>query len=274
MELGLQGKTILITGASGGIGYVTAQQLAIEGANLILQYFSNETSIKQLSEELLKSDIEFLCCKVDLSNEEEIRHMFRQAREKFGRIDGLVNNAGIWPPQDSPIHEMETSRWDNTLSVNLRSIFLCSKYFMQNLVEYPSDYASIVLIGSTAGVVGEAFHIDYSASKAALHGFMLSLKNEIVHISKFGRVNTISPGWTITPMAREGLKDTKAVTKVLRTMALRKIGKAKDIANSIVFLLSDQVSGHISGQNIVIAGGMEGRLLHSTDDIDPQKAVQ
>jgi 3-oxoacyl-[acyl-carrier protein] reductase len=267
MDLRIKGKTFLITGASGGIGQITAKILADEGANIVLHYFRNEESIKKLSQELDGKQTNYIACKADLSNEGEIINMFDSAKVKFGRIDGLVNNAGIWPSTDTPIHEMSTKQWDNTLSVNLRSIFLCTKYFLRNLAEYPGENASVVLIGSTAGVFGEAWHIDYSSSKAALHGFMLSLKNEIAYVSMHGRVNIVSPGWTRTPMAREGLKDTQAVKRVLQTIPVRKIATAEDIANTIAFLLSDSASGHISGQNIVVAGGMEGRLLYQPEQI-------
>lgn len=263
MDADLDNKTFLVTGASGGIGISIAKLLAKEHVNLILQYFTNKTSIENLTKELNETNIRFIICKVDLSKEKDIIIMFQEAKEAFGRIDGLINNAGIWPSLDTPIYNMTTEQWDRTISINLRSIFLCSKYFLQNLLEFPGDNASIVLVSSTAGVFGEAGHIDYSSSKSALHGFMLSLKNEIVKICKYGRVNSVSPGWTRTPMAEEGLKDKNAVEKVMQTMALRKIASSDDIANTIIYLLSDRLSGHASGQNIIVAGGMEGRIIHS-----------
>ncbi|MHA2169052.1 MAG: SDR family NAD(P)-dependent oxidoreductase [Candidatus Kariarchaeaceae archaeon] len=260
MNLGLAGKTILVTGASGGIGNKTAEVLLNEGANVILHYNTNQAGLDNLLTE--NHQRQTLIHQANLSLAKEVESLFSAANSSFGRIDGLVNNAGIWPENDTPISEMTEEQWDRTMAVNLRSMFLCTKYFAQNLIKYPGDTASVVLIGSTAGVFGEAGHIDYASSKAALQGLMLSLKNEIIKWSKFGRVNTISPGWTNTRMATEGIADQKLTEKVFKTMPLRKIAQPIDIANTIVHLLSDVASGHVSGQNIVIAGGMEGRIIH------------
>jgi 3-oxoacyl-[acyl-carrier protein] reductase len=121
---------------------------------------------------------------------------------------------------------------------------------------------SLVLVGSTAGVFGEAGHTDYAAAKSAiLGGLLLSLKNEIVRIAPLGRVNAVAPGWTESPMTR-GLVDDDRVHEVTRTMALRKVAQPEDVAAQIVALASDEISGHVSGQVVVVAGGMEGRTVH------------
>ncbi|MHA2254297.1 MAG: SDR family NAD(P)-dependent oxidoreductase [Candidatus Kariarchaeaceae archaeon] len=216
MDLGVTDKTIVVTGASGGIGNKTSEVLLNEGANVILHYNTNRNRLDKLLTD--KHQQQILIQQADLSVGEEVKSLFAEGNSPFGRIDGLVNNAGIWPENDTRISEMTEGQWDHTMAVNLRSMFLCSKYFTQNLIKYPGDSASVVLIGSTAGILGEAGHIDYSSSKAALHGFMLSLKNEIIKWSKFGRVNTISPGWTNTRMATGGITDPELLEKVFKTM--------------------------------------------------------
>ncbi|MHA2032518.1 MAG: SDR family NAD(P)-dependent oxidoreductase [Candidatus Kariarchaeaceae archaeon] len=273
MDTGLEGKKILVTGSSGGIGKAIIEILIQEKAVPIIHYNSRKESVEEL-EKLAKSEgLEYLICQADVSKETDVRVMFNHIDKKFGGLDGLVNNAGIWPEKNTPIHEMSLNQWENTLNVNLKSIFLCSKEFMKNREKHSGEFGSIVLIGSTAGVFGEEGHIDYSSSKAALHGFMLSLKNEIVRVIRYGRVNIVSPGWTLTRMAENELKNHSGVTKALQTIPLRKIANARDIAKSVVHLLSDELSSHVSGQNIVIAGGMEGRLQHEKHEIDINRVL-
>ena len=110
---------------------------------------------------------------------------------------------------------------------------------------------------------GEAGHSDYAAAKSAVvHGLLLSLKNEIVRIAPLGRVNAVCPGWTASPMTRTALTDPELVQRVTRTMPLRKVGRPEDVARQVVVLASDELSGHVSGQVVTVAGGMEGRVLH------------
>jgi 3-oxoacyl-[acyl-carrier protein] reductase len=119
------------------------------------------------------------------------------------------------------------------------------------------------MVASTAGVFGEAGHADYAAAKSAIaHGLLLSLKNEIVRIAPGGRVNCVCPGWTASPMTRRELDDPSLVERVTRTMPLRKVATPEDVARQIVVLTSDELSGHVTGQVVVVAGGMEGRVLH------------
>ncbi|OLS20571.1 MAG: 3-oxoacyl-[acyl-carrier-protein] reductase FabG [Candidatus Heimdallarchaeota archaeon LC_2] len=273
MKTGLSNKTILVTGGLGGIGIAIVNILIEEKANIVLHYHTKRDNYNEIEHKMQDANIDFLMIQADLRNENEVEAMFDEATKKFRRIDGLVNNAGIWPEKSTPILDMKLDQWENTLSTNLKSIFLCSKEFCKNLKMNKGDFGSVVLIGSTAGVFGEAGHIDYSSSKAALHGFMLSLKNEIVQIARYGRVNIVSPGWTLTRMAENELQNNDGVIRALQTIPLRKIASAPDIAKSVVHLLSDELSSHISGQNIVIAGGMEGRLLHEKDEIDVTKVI-
>ena len=129
-----------------------------------------------------------------------------------------------------------------------------------------TGHGSLVLVGSTAGLFGEAGHADYAAAKSAiLQGLLLSLKNEVVRIAPFARVNAVAPGWTESPMTR-GLVDDDAVRQISRTMALRKVARPEDVARQVVILASDELSGHVTGQVVTIAGGMEGRVVHDSDD--------
>ena len=125
-----------------------------------------------------------------------------------------------------------------------------------------TGHGSLVFVGSTAGVFGEAGHADYAAAKSAITGgLLLSLKNEIARIAPLGRVNAVAPGWTESPMTR-GLVELDQVHAVSRTMALRKVAQPEDVAAQVVVLASDTLSGHVTGQLVVVAGGMEGRTIH------------
>ncbi|MFX1537840.1 MAG: SDR family NAD(P)-dependent oxidoreductase [Promethearchaeota archaeon] len=265
MDSGLNGEHVLITGASGGIGQAIAELFDKEGCSLSLHYNKNKKQISEYSKELTG---DFCLLQADLSSEDQTKELFQDSINTYGRIDRLVVNHGIWPDIFIPAHEMTISQWDKTIAINLRAAFICSRQFLKNLVTFPQKNASIVYIGSTAGIFGEAGHVDYAVSKAGLQGLMLSLKNEISHIASLGRVNIVAPGWTITPMAEKSLEDVEGVRTALQTMPLRKIARPSDIAHTVVFLSSDKLAGHISGQIITVAGGMEGRKLFNPDEID------
>src|SRR5262249_55485628 len=131
----------------------------------------------------------------------------------------------------------------------------------RSLVREKRASGSLVLIGSTAGAFGEAGHADYAAAKAGLVGLMLSLKNEIVRVAPLARVNAVFPRWTESPMT-SGVVEPDQVQRVSRTMALRKVAQPDDVARQVVVLASDELSGHVTGQIVTVAGGMEGRVVH------------
>jgi len=265
METDLRGKHVLITGANGGIGQATALLFDKEGGKLSLHYHQNEKSVKEL-EAKLEGDYSFF--QADLSSDASVKGLFDQITQARGRLDVLIVNHGIWPENYIPVHEMTIKQWNNTVAINLTGAFLCSKYFLKNLEAYHGNSASITYVGSTAGIFGEAGHTDYSVTKFGLQGLVLSLKNEIIHLAYRGRVNMVAPGWTITPMTEKFMQDHAGIKSVLQTMPLRKLSRAEDIASTILFLSSDNLAGHISGQIITVAGGMEGRKLFETDEID------
>ena len=261
MQTGLKDKVVLITGASGGIGQATARAFAEEGAILGLHFHENETAASRLLEEL--SDARAVTVQADLSNEAEVDAMFEKLIGEFGRIDAIVVNAGTWITERVPLHKMSLSQWRTILDADLTSAFLTCRGFLRHLEDQPCECASIVMVGSTAAIVGEANNAEYAAAKAGMvWGLTLSLKNEIVRLAPLGRVNAVCPGWVSTPAAMASLPDEKTMDLVTATIPLRKIATAEDCAHAIVFLTSGRLAGHISGAILPVSGGMEGRVLH------------
>jgi 3-oxoacyl-[acyl-carrier protein] reductase len=256
VETGLAGKGVLVTGASGGIGAACARAFAAEGARVAVHYHRGEERAREVAAVLDGAPV----LQADLTDEHEVDRLFAAARSALGRIDVCAAVAGVWPSQDVPVWELPLERWENTVRQNLTSSFLTARGFLREVER--NGHGSLVLVGSTAGLVGEAGHADYAAAKSAiLGGLLLSLKNEVVRVAPRARVNAVAPGWTETPMTR-GHVDPATVRKVTRTMALRKIADADDVARQVVVLASDELSGHVTGQVVTVAGGMEGRVIH------------
>ena len=196
----------------------------------------------------------------DLTDETQVEQLFEEARATLGAVDVCAAVAGVWPSADEPVWELSLERWEATVRSNLTATFLTARAFLREVER--NGHGSLVLVGSTAGRFGEAGHADYAAAKSAIQvGLLLSLKNEIVRVALNGRVNAVAPGWTYSPMTDSTL-DQDVIDRVTRTMALRKVATADDIARAVVVLASDELSGHITGEVVTVAGGMEGRTLH------------
>ncbi len=256
MDTGLSGKGVLITGSSGGIGAACARAFAAEGARVAVHYHRGEERARDVAAELGGAPV----LQADLTDEHEVDRLYEEARAALGRLDVCAAVAGVWPSEDQPVWQLPLERWELTLRQNLTSVFLTARGFLREVER--NGHGSLVLVGSTAGIVGEAGHADYAAAKSAvLGGLLLSLKNEIVRVAPAARVNAVAPGWTESPMTR-GHVDPEAVRRVSRTMALRKVAQPEDVARQVVVLASDELSGHVTGQVVTIAGGMEGRVVH------------
>ena len=251
MDTGLAGKGVLVTGASGGIGGATARAFAAEGARVVAHYNSGRDRAEELGVPTVQAD---------LQDEAQVARMFDEARAAVGAIDVCAAVAGVWPSADEPVWELPLARWEATLRANLTATFLTAQGFLREVQR--NGHGNLVLVGSTAGRFGEAGHADYAAAKSASQvGLLLSLKNEIVRVAPRARVNAVAPGWTYSPMTR-GALDESLVRGISRTMALRKVAVADDIARAIVVLASDELSGHVTGELVTVAGGMEGRTIH------------
>jgi 3-oxoacyl-[acyl-carrier protein] reductase len=248
METGLRGKRVLVTGASGGIGSACARAFMDEGAEVVAHFHTGRERAAALGAAQVVG--------ADLTNEAEVDALFSDA----GPLDVCAAVAGVWPREDVPVWELSLERWRETLDANLTATFLTARGFLRGLGERDGS-GSLVLVASTAGSFGEAGHADYAAAKSAIaYGLLLSLKNEVVRLAPGARVNCVAPGWTYSPMTR-GEVDDEVLDRVTATMPLKKIAQPEDVARQVVVLASDELSGHVTGQLVTVAGGMEGRVL-------------
>jgi 3-oxoacyl-[acyl-carrier protein] reductase len=253
MDSGLAGKAALVTGGAGGIGAVICRALAAEGCRVAVHYHTSRAAAEELA-----ASLGGVAVGADLRREAEADRLVPEAVAALGRLDVCVACAGVWPMADAPVWEMSLERWEATLAANLRATFLTARAFLRHAAT--TRTGALVLVGSTAGIFGEAGHADYAAAKGAiLSGLLLSLKNEAARLGV--RVNAVAPGWTVTPMIGEKGLDEAKVARITATMALKKIGRPEDIAPQVVALASDTLSGHVTGQVVVVAGGMEGRIV-------------
>jgi len=271
VDLQLAGKTVAITGASGGIGRALCEAFADEGASLVLQGRAHFEALERYVEQRPWRE-RALCVRADVAVPAEIERAFASAVERFGRVDVCVANAGVWPREHELLHETSVERIRGAIDSNLFGALWTARAFMATLARggaRPDGHgAALVFIGSTAGRFGERGHAEYAVSKAGLYGLVRSLKNEIVHVDPYARVNMVEPGWTVTHMVRKELEVPGAIANVARTMPLRQLARAVDIARAVLFLASPAAARHITGEALTVAGGMEGRTQWSAEQID------
>jgi 3-oxoacyl-[acyl-carrier protein] reductase len=274
METGLKGKTVLMSGASGGIGSEIARSFDREECRQVLTYLADDRGRVEIEDLKKTLSGDFIVEPADLTVEAEVEALFKKADEKFGRIDVLVACAGVWSTEKN-VADRTLEEWNRAFQLNSTADFLLTRAFFRNLRKYPSDYGSVVYIGSTAGQIGEAYHHDYAATKSAIiYGLAQSLRVEILDYTKRGRVNVVCPGWCATPITEEMLKDKQFVHTITSTIPLRKVATPKDIAAAVLFFASDELAGHLTGAVLAVSGGMNGRLFHGelkpiTEDLRP-----
>lgn len=268
LATGLEGLTVLVTGASGGIGDACAQAFADQGANLVVHAGARQAQLEARA----KAWPGAIVVSADMGDPAQIDAMFEAGVDAFGRVDVAVVNAGIWPPTEAPLHLTPVERIERVLRVNLTGAMLTCRAFMATLARRGARDdgrgASLCLVGSTAGRFGEAGHTSYAVSKAGMYGLVRSLKNELVELDPYARINMVEPGWTATPMAAAALETPGVIAKVVRTMPIRQIARAEDIARAVLTLSSPYLSRHVSGEVLTVAGGMEGRVQWEPDEVD------
>ncbi len=237
-------KVALVTGGSRGIGKACALELAKAGCDVVINYAGNSEAAEKTVEELKVLGSNSECYKFDVSNQQEVDENIAKIIEKYGRIDILLNNAGI--TRDDLFIRMDADKWNAVINTNLSSAFYVSKPVVKLMMKQRSG--AIINMSSVVGVYGNAGQANYSAAKAGLIGFTKSLAKEVG--SRGIRVNAVAPGFIATDMT----KDLPNIDEYLKAIALRRMGKAEDIAAAVRFLALE--TDYITGQVLEVDGGM------------------
>ncbi len=246
---GLEGRRILVTGGSRGIGRATVRLLAEAGASVGVACFRDLDAAESIVAEAREIGPEgtFWSAAADLSLEADTERLFERVDQEFGALDGFVGNAGIWNAAPSPLGALEPDEWNRMIAINLTSIYLSTRAAAGRM----GRGGRIVLLSSTAGQRGEAEHSHYAASKGAIISFTKSIATELGPTGI--TVNSVAPGWVDTEMSESVLR-TEERDRIEREIPLRRIATAEDLAGPIVFLLSD-MARHITGEVVNVNGG-------------------
>ncbi|MFI5251965.1 MAG: SDR family NAD(P)-dependent oxidoreductase [Bacteroidota bacterium] len=244
----LHNQVALITGGSRGIGAAAARYLGKAGARVVITYRTNKRAAESVVQNLRNSGITIHALQGSIENESDCRRICRETMKLFGRIDILVNSAGIW--EYGEIGKMSVREWQKTIDINLTGTFLLCNAVVPIMKK--QKYGRIINVSSTAGQRGEAFHSHYAASKGGVIALTKSLAPELIPHGIW--VNCVAPGWVNTDMTADELKKPSAKKEILRTIPRKKIGTAEEIAGPILFLASD-LANNVVGEILNVNGG-------------------
>ncbi len=240
----------VVTGGSRGIGAAIVRMFRASGARVVFNYQQAKIEADRLASECGGGN-ECVAVQAELSSSEAAARLVQAAIDRCGRVDILVGNHGVWPPQDVPVDQMTDEQWRRTLAVNLESIFGLVKAGVAQMKKQRSG-GHIVLISSTAGQRGEAFHCDYAASKGALISMVKGLSTELARDGIY--VNCVAPGWVDTEMAAPAIHDPEISKRVYSTIPLGRVGKPEEVAATVLFLCTPH-AGFITGEILNVNGG-------------------
>jgi 3-oxoacyl-[acyl-carrier protein] reductase len=245
--MNLEGKAALVTGASRGIGREIALELARQGANVAVNFAGSEAKANEVVDEIKALGRDAFTVKCNVANPDEVSEMVKAAIERFGRLDIVVNNAGI--TRDNLLMRMKEQEWDDVINTNLKGVFLVTKAVTRQMMK--QRVGRIINIASIVGVSGNPGQANYVAAKAGVIGLTKTTAKELA--SRNITVNAIAPGFITTDMTDTLPEDVKV--EMLKQIPLARLGEPKDIAKMAAFLASDDAS-YITGQTLHIDGGM------------------
>ncbi len=244
--ISLAGKTALVTGGSRGIGRAVALVLARAGADVGITYHSRRAEAEAVTAQIRELGRKAFVAGGDVADREVVERVFRELRASLGRLDLFVANAGVWPAPAVPLKALDPGRWRATLAANLDGVF----YSTRAALRLMGAGGRVVLIGSTAGQRGEAYHADYAATKGAIIALTKSLA---IECAPDITVNCVAPGWVDTEMSATAYADGGREA-IAATIPLRRVASAEDIAGPVLFLCSD-LARHVTGEVLNVNGG-------------------
>ena len=240
-------KVVLVTGGSRGIGREVAEVYAENGYDVVINYVSDKTDVEGIKKEFEEKGVKYLLVKADVSKAEDVDNMVEEAIKEFGKIDVLVNNAGI--TRDTLLMRMSEEDFDKVIEINLKGTYLVTKAVTKYMMK--KRQGSIINLASVVGVVGNAGQTNYAASKAGIIGFTKSVAKELA--SRNIRANAVAPGFIATDMT--SVLSDSVKENINAQIPLKRMGTAREVAEVIYFLGSEK-SSYITGQVINIDGGM------------------
>lgn len=247
-SLGLAGKVAIVTGGSRGIGRAVVDLLSSFGATVVVNYLRDEQAAAATVAKVREHGADAIAIQADVARLAEADRLVNETLERFGRIDFLICNAGIW--EGAPVESISEELWDRTIDINLKGTWSVCRATVP--VMKRQNFGRIVIVSSTAGQRGEANVSNYAASKGAQIAFMKSLSTEL---GPFGiNVNCVAPGWVDTDMTSQTLADNARVEAILKEIPKGRVATPDDIAGPVVFLCSTWAE-HITGSTISVNGG-------------------
>ena len=250
MHISLKDKVAVITGGSRGIGAATVKAFVAAGAKVVFNYRRENRAAKQVIETCEGLEGQAVAMRADVSNMADARQLVEDAVYRFGKLDTLVANAGIWNYKPLPIERMTEKQWDEMMAVNLKGVYSLVRNVVPHMIRQRGG--RIIVVSSTAGQRGEAFHSHYGASKGGLISFVKGLSAELARHSIL--VNCVAPGWVETDMCTPVLKNRREHKQALSTIPLRRFARPEEIALPILFLASPMAT-FITGEVLNVNGG-------------------
>jgi len=250
LDIRFENEVAIVTGGSRGIGAATVKLFAECGSNVVFAYRSNAAAAEDVVRSCPGGDERVIAVRADVSKMRDARKLIETAAGKFGRIDTLVANAGIWPADPLPVERMAERDWDEMIAINLKGVYTVIHHAVPHMIERKAG--RIIVVSSTAGQRGESFHTHYGASKGGVISFVKGLSTELAqhHIL----VNCVAPGWVDTDMCVPVLTRPAEARRISSGIPLGRVGRPEEVAMPILFLASEMAS-YITGEVLNVNGG-------------------
>jgi 3-oxoacyl-[acyl-carrier protein] reductase len=250
MQINLENQVAVVTGGSRGIGAATVKLFAAAGAKVVFSYRQAAAAARDVVHSCGRHAPNVVAFRAEVSRMADAKRLVGEAGRRFGRLDVLVANAGIWNAEPAPIERLTEQQWDEMIAINLKGVYAIVHYAVPAMIRCHSG--RIVVVSSTAGQRGEAFHTHYGASKGGVISLVKGLSTELAPHGIL--VNCVAPGWVATDMCTPVVRNRREYRQVLRTIPLHRLARPEEIAAPILFLASEMAS-YMTGEIVNVNGG-------------------